>query len=154
GVTTSQELADAVTACAAQLGRASARYGAADRAMDADAVRDALGYPVIDYYGASYGGVDAQAYAARFPDRLHSLVLDSTFPVSDPEHVGWTGGPYAAPALVQVTALRCQRDPSCSSKTPDPEGTLRAAVEQLRDHPVDGVPAHGSKGPVHLDDLA
>ncbi len=154
GARTHDELVAAVTACGRLLGTASGRYGAGDRAMDVEAVRAELGYPLIDYYGASYGGVDAQAYAARFPERLHSLVLDSTFPVTDPDHVAWTGGPYSAAALVHVMTLQCKRDPSCAALTPDPEQALLDAVKQLRDHPVDGQPANHSAAPVHLDDLA
>lgn len=144
----------AVTACAEQLGTASSRYGAGDRAMDVEALRAALGYDQIDFYGGSYGGVDGQAYAARFPDRLHALVLDSTFPVNDPGHIAWSGGSYAAAALVHIKALQCKRDPSCSSLTSDPETTIRDAIAHVRDHPIDGTSSGAGGRPIHLDDLA
>jgi pimeloyl-ACP methyl ester carboxylesterase len=122
--------------------------------MDLEAVRAALGYPQIDFYGGSYGGVDAQAYAARFPDRVHALVLDSTFPVNDADHVAWSGGSFGATALVHVVALQCQRTPSCASLSDEPETLLLETVAQLRDHPIDGTSTNASAKPVHLDDLA
>src|SRR5262249_30564917 len=66
---------DAVRACGAQLGAAASRYGSADRAEDVEAVRAALGIPKLDYYGISAGGITVEAYAARHPDRLRSVIL-------------------------------------------------------------------------------
>lgn len=63
------QLADAIAQCAAQLGVTSAHWGSGDVAFDVDAVRQALGYDLIDYYGGSSGGMDASAYAAWFPQR-------------------------------------------------------------------------------------
>src|ERR1039457_6591968 len=55
-----------VAECAAQLGSAASRYGTGDIAEDTEAVRAALGYDKVDYYGGSYGGADVTAYATRF----------------------------------------------------------------------------------------
>ena len=51
----------AVGACGAQLRDAADDYGAADIVDDVDAVRGALGYPLINLYGQSYGTIHAQA---------------------------------------------------------------------------------------------
>jgi proline iminopeptidase len=46
---------------------------------DVDAVRQALGLDKVALLGHSFGGVLAQAYALRHPDRLNQLILCSTF---------------------------------------------------------------------------
>ncbi len=150
-----QAIQAAVAACGQQLGTASSRYGAADRAADVEAVRQALGYDLIDYYGGSYGGVDVQAYAARFPDRLHAVILDSTFPVNDPEHLAWTQGSFGAPAQVHTVALRCQRDDLCTAISPDPEAAILKMIRTVRNQPVQGTPSTGaSPAPITVDELA
>ena len=131
-----------LAACAAQLGTASGRYGAVDRAADVEDVRKLLGYDTIDYYGGSYGSVDLQAYAYRYPEHLHAVVLDSGFPVS-------AGGPdYGAffgvgvpQANIDVIALACARAPECHRMDPDPAKTLVDLVHQVRDHPVTIAPS-------------
>ena len=50
----------------------------ADNAQDMEAIRQALGEPKLNFYGASYAGLYAQAYARLFPDRVRTLVLDGT----------------------------------------------------------------------------
>lgn len=86
GFSSLRELRDDVAACGKQLGDDADRYGGGDVAMDVDAVREALGFETIDYYSFSYSAVDAQAYAARFAERLHAVVLDSGIPVTDEGH--------------------------------------------------------------------
>ncbi len=91
--------AQAEAECAAQLGMAASRYGTGDIAQDTDAVRAALGYDKVDYFGWSYGGVDVEAYATRFGNHLRSIVLDS---------------PLGTPALYQFHPghLRAQAEPN------------------------------------------
>src|SRR3954447_11417556 len=47
------DLLDAIRSCGAQLGSSWARYGSLDRAEDIEAVRAALGIPLLDFYGVS-----------------------------------------------------------------------------------------------------
>ena len=61
------EWVTAVDACGTQLGDAADDYGPVDRALDVEAVRQALGYDQIVYHGQSSASADLQAYAARFP---------------------------------------------------------------------------------------
>src|SRR5262245_24136047 len=63
--------------CASQLGDAASDYGTGDTALDTEAVRTALGYDKIDYWGGSYGGEPVVAYATRFGQHLRSIVLDA-----------------------------------------------------------------------------
>ncbi|MEU7154373.1 alpha/beta hydrolase [Streptomyces sp. NPDC045456] len=63
--------------CATGTGRALPHLSTSETARDMDAVRTALGEPRISYLGVSYGTYLGAAYAARFPDRVGKLVLDS-----------------------------------------------------------------------------
>ena len=47
---------------------------------DVDALRDYLGLDSICLVGSSYGGMVAQGYAIRYPDRVSNLVLCATAP--------------------------------------------------------------------------
>lgn len=100
--------------CAAQLGGADSRYGSGDVAQDTEAVRVALGYDKVDYYGISYGGADVTAYATRFGSHLRSMVLVA--PVGTPD----LGNPLAndrwrANAEARMVGLDCKYSPTCSS---------------------------------------
>ena len=75
----------ALADCAAELGNAASRYGTGDIAQDTEAVRAALGYDKVDYFGRSYGGADVTAYATRFGEHLRSIVLDSASGTPDLE---------------------------------------------------------------------
>jgi pimeloyl-ACP methyl ester carboxylesterase len=141
-----------VAACAAQLGTASGRYGAVDRAADVEDVRKLLGYDTIDYYGGSYGSVDLQAYAYRYPEHLHAAVLDSGFPVSagGPDYAAFfgVGSPQAS---LDIVALACARAPVCHDADPDPVKTLVDLVHQVREHPVTVAPS-GTAAKIVIDE--
>ncbi len=55
-----------------------------DAAKDMDSIRKALGQPVINYYGFSYGTYLGQVYTTLFPNRMRRMVLDSNV---DPRNV-------------------------------------------------------------------
>jgi pimeloyl-ACP methyl ester carboxylesterase len=74
-----EPFAQSEAGCAAQLGQAASRYGTGDIAQDTEAVRAALGYAKVDYYGLSAGGQDVSAYATRFGAHLRSIVLDAPY---------------------------------------------------------------------------
>src|SRR5262245_14723260 len=66
----------AIAACATQLGAKAWYYGTALAAADVAAVMDALAIDRVDLYGDSYGTYFGQSFAARFPNRLRSVILD------------------------------------------------------------------------------
>ena len=136
-VTVEQALTD-TDACGQQLGAASDLYGGPQRAMDVDAVRKFMGYDRIILHGTSYGGVDVQAYASRFPDRLAAAVIDGGFVVDD--IVGFLGTDVAA-GTIGVVDTACRADAACAGSTDDPSGVVSAVVRQLSERPVvaDGV---------------
>jgi len=136
------------TDCASQLGLAASRYATGDIAEDVEAVRVALGYGLIDYFGASYGGADATAYAARYGEHVRSVVLDA--PLSTPgmdELLRLHIRTHADPRMVR---LDCSRSPLCSADHPDSDETLADLVEDIREHPVEGDTHDASGNPVHV----
>jgi pimeloyl-ACP methyl ester carboxylesterase len=149
GFSSLRELRSDTTACGAQLGDDADRYGGGDVAMDVDAVREALGFETIDYYGFSYATVDAQAYAARFPERLHAVVLDSGLPVSD-EELAFFWGLGVPETLVRVPALYCELDLACSAEFPKAEADLRRMIEAIGQHPLEGTDADAAGIPADL----
>ncbi|HEY2458659.1 MAG TPA: alpha/beta fold hydrolase [Candidatus Acidoferrum sp.] len=135
-------------ACAAQLGVAASRYANGDIAQDMEAVRQALGYNLIDYLGASFGGADATAYAVRYPQHTRSLVLDA--PLSTP----------GLPALARIhqrvnsdprmVRLVCQRSVLCSQDHPEPDETFLELIERIREHPIAGDSFDVNGNPLHV----
>lgn len=57
-------------------------YTTTDAVRDLDAVRAAIGAPTVNLIGVSYGTRVAQQYAAAYPKRTRSLVLDGVAPNS------------------------------------------------------------------------
>jgi pimeloyl-ACP methyl ester carboxylesterase len=98
----------AVAECANQLGPSFAGYTSAEAAYDLEAVRQALGYGKVTYYGDSYGTLFGQAYAARFPDSLRGLILDSAYPANDPYYR------TLLPAGLRGLRVTCRLAPACS----------------------------------------
>jgi pimeloyl-ACP methyl ester carboxylesterase len=72
--------------CAATDAALLPHIGTADVARDLEAIRRALGDRPLDYVGFSYGTEIGQQYAAFFPKRIRTMVLDG---VVDPE-LGFT----------------------------------------------------------------
>lgn len=138
--------------CAAQLGIAASRYGTGEIAQDTDAVRAALGYDKVDYFGWSYGGADVEAYATRFGDHLRSIVLDS--PVGTPALYQFDADHDRTQAEPRMVRLDCLRSPTCAPDHPVPDIELDALALTLRYRPVEGdaYDASGNKTHVKLDE--
>jgi pimeloyl-ACP methyl ester carboxylesterase len=135
GVGSAPALESAVAACAAKLGATADRYGNGDVAHDIEAVRASLGIDAFDYYAASFATVTAQAYALRFPARLHALVLDSGFSVAETLRSYYWGVDMPS-AWLRTTGLLCARDPSCASAYPQPEDVVRRLIAKVAASPV------------------
>ena len=135
GYASDAEMRTAVAACATQLGENADRYGSGDVALDIEDVRAFLGLDQLDLYGVSYGTVYSRAYASRFPDRVHALVLDSGLTIEDPAFYWGSGYPRA---WLQITARYCAASTTCTQHHPDPEAELAALVGSVRAKPVHG----------------
>ena len=144
--------AEAEAACAAQLGLAASRYGTGDIAQDTDAVRAALGYDKVDYFGWSYGGADIEAYATRFGKHLRSIVADA--PVGTPGTDMLVFDQARIQGDRRLVRLDCQRSPTCAADHPSPDAELDLLVQSVRHHPVEGdaFDAYGNPTHVRIDE--
>lgn len=140
GPSLDQEVAD----CAAQIGDDDSSYGTGDVALDVEAVRSALGYERLDYYGGSYGAMDVSAYASRFGEHLRSVILDSP---DGPTELIPFAQKYQNAAVPREVLVDCQRSPTCSIDHPDPDAELDWLIRTLREKPVRGL-AHDANGNV------
>jgi pimeloyl-ACP methyl ester carboxylesterase len=140
--------------CATHLGAAASRYGTGDVAMDTDAVRAALGYDKVDYWGGSYGGMDVTAYATRFGEHLRSIVLDA--PEGAPGLRAFSLDGNSARATAREVRLDCQRSPMCSADHPNPHAEFNQLVGAIRSKPIQGqaYDASGNLVQVRLDEGA
>ncbi len=147
-------LDQAEAACAAQLGNAASLYGTGDVAHDNDAVRRALGYDKIDFFGLSYGGNDVTAYATRFGNHLRSIVLDA--PAGTPSLHPFGFPHYRAQAEPRMVRLDCLRSPTCSRDHPFPIADLDGLIFTIRSRPVEGdaYDANGNLQHVRIDEEA
>ena len=142
-------IAEQTDECATLLGSASSRYGTGDVAMDTDAVRAALGYDLVDYYGASYGGADITGYATRFPEHLRSIILDAPWGDTKITQEFFSDKVYVS-STEKMISLLCRRSLSCSSARLDPVADFGRLVRQVRQHPVVGVGYAADGSPVHV----
>lgn len=134
-------------ACAAYLNRkwrystgarvhASDMFTSAPAAQDVAAVLDALRISRVDLYGDSYGSWFSQVFASRYPQRLRSLILDSTYPTV---HLRpW----YASTVRSMPRAFdaACARWPACAQAnlTGSPWERVGQVAQLLRAHPIAG----------------
>ncbi len=117
-----------------QFVRASALYGTDNAVQDFAAVLDALGFKKIDLYGDSYGTYFAQVFSARYPARLRSLTLDSSYAVRglDPWY------PTALATAKNAFTLACQRSAICAATRANTERDLERLAMRLRVRPLTG----------------
>jgi len=143
-----------VANCAAQLGDTASFYSTGDIALDTDALRAALGYDKVDYYGGSAGGVDVTSYGTRFGNHLRSMILDS--PWGPPGLVLFAGPYYNSVASLRSVRHDCLRSPTCASDHPAPDSEFEQLIQTVRSQPVQGYAfdASGNLVPVDFDETA
>jgi pimeloyl-ACP methyl ester carboxylesterase len=129
---TRRQVADAVARCAEQLGSRRAAYTTAASVDDIEAVRAALGADRIALFAVSYGTKVAADYAARYPQHVSRLVLDSVVPPAgvDP-FMRTTFG-----SMPRVLRTVCAHG-ACAF-TRDPAADLTALAHRLRRGPMRG----------------
>ena len=111
---------------------ASDLFTTANSTRDLARVLAALDLGRVDLYGDSYGTYFAQAFLARFPQLLHSVVLDSAYEARDLDPWYRTTVTTARRAFDTV----CARAPGCP-----PGSSWRRIAELarlLRGHPLTG----------------
>ena len=145
-------IAEQVAQCANILGDASDEYGSGDVALDTNAVREAIGYELVDYYGVSYGGADITAFATRFPQHIRSLILDS--PWGDTlisEEIYDLN--FFVDSTLDVFKRVCRRSPTCRSGRNHPAADFAGLVQHVRLNPVTGTGYRpdGTRKQVNID---
>ncbi len=120
------EQAQAAERCAQSLGPRRAHYTTRDSVDDIDAVRRAVGVDKITVFGVSYGTKVALGYAARYPQHVERLVLDS---VVEPTGPGAFSQESLA-AVPRVLGTLCVR--GCEQITKDLQGDLGALLSSMR----------------------
>lgn len=90
-----------VDACANTNPRILKYMTTADVARDMDRVRESLGQKTLNYYGISYGSQLGVTYAAMFPGKVRTMVVDG---VLDP--VEWSTGREQGAGVPVTTRIR------------------------------------------------
>jgi pimeloyl-ACP methyl ester carboxylesterase len=107
-------------------------YTTSDAVADLEAVRRALGSPMLDLVGVSYGTRVAQQYARSYGAAVRALVLDGAVPNAlaiGSEHAG------NLEAVLRDLFARCRASVACAERYGDPYLTLRRLQARLRAHP-------------------
>ncbi|MCO5194345.1 MAG: alpha/beta hydrolase [Anaerolineae bacterium] len=108
-------------------------FNSAENAADVDAIRQALGYELLNLYGGSYGSVLAQTIMRDYPEGVRSVIIGAILPVEASFFVD-------VPTNIVNATLhlldRCASDEACNAAYPDLEQTLYDTIEQLNTEPV------------------
>jgi pimeloyl-ACP methyl ester carboxylesterase len=108
-------------------------YTTYNDAADIHDLIDALGYKQVDLYGVSYGTRLALEVMRSFPQRVRSVVLDSTVPA---QLSLITSIPSDLARVYSVLFHGCASDASCNARYPNLESVFYADVANLNAHPV------------------
>jgi pimeloyl-ACP methyl ester carboxylesterase len=119
-------LTDAAGRCATELGVRRGQYTTAASVEDLEALRAESGYEKLVLYGVSYGTKVALDYAARYPTRVESLVLDSVVLPAGPDTL--QRSTFAAMRRV-LNDLCANGD--CAGISTNPVGQLNGQVRRL-----------------------
>ncbi len=107
-------------------------YTTTDAIRDLESLRHALGNPLFDLVGGSYGTRVALSYLQRYPLAVRSVILDSVVPQDEA-----LGLHHAAnlDAALRLIFEGCRADTACEKRFSDPSATLTKLREQLRKQP-------------------
>lgn len=123
----------ACIAAARRAGLSPVWYGTSVTVEDIERIRRALGVTRWSAIGASYGTVIGAALAARYPQFLRSLVLDSVVSPGDSRPLMLSR--HFERSLYGVFAA-CEGDPACAAKYPDLDRQWTSALQQLDRKPI------------------
>ncbi|HEX5807192.1 MAG TPA: alpha/beta fold hydrolase [Anaerolineales bacterium] len=124
---TDEQATEKLKACPETLD-ADLRFYTTEIAMtDLDEVRSALGYEVINIYGASYGTRAALTYLRMFPEHVRTVTLDA---VVDSDFVMFMDAAQDGQAALLSFFARCETDAACNTAFPE----LRTEFEDILSH--------------------
>jgi len=135
----------ATLACLHKYGDRVRFYTSRAAVADLEEVRQALGYPAIDLYAASYGTRVAQLYMRRFPGSIHAVILDG---VTFPEQAIGPDTPLDGQRALDLIMARCRASHDCAAAYPQLQQDLDSLRRQFGpqrsmitiDDPNTGVP--------------
>jgi pimeloyl-ACP methyl ester carboxylesterase len=113
----------ATLACLSRYGERVRYYTSSVAALDLERVREALGYPQIDLYGASYGTRMAELYLRHHADRVQAVILDG---VTYPEQAIGPETPLDGERALDLILERCRSSLECAAAYPDLRGEFAA----------------------------
>jgi pimeloyl-ACP methyl ester carboxylesterase len=120
--------------CASELGARRGLYTTAASVEDIEALRAAIGYDKLVIYGVSYGTKVALDYAARYPNRVAGLILDSVVLPPGPDPL--QRSTFAA--MGRVLKELCSAG-ACNGISANPGRDLANRVRSLARKPLDGL---------------
>jgi pimeloyl-ACP methyl ester carboxylesterase len=109
-----------------------AQYTTTAAVRDLEALRHALGAPVFDLVGVSYGTRVAQQYLRQHADGVRSIVLDSSVPN---ELVLASEFSIDLDAALKAQFAECTRTPACAKAFGDPYASLYRVRDALLTKP-------------------
>jgi pimeloyl-ACP methyl ester carboxylesterase len=130
-----EETARVMRDCRATLEKSHdlSQYTTSVAVRDLEAVRLALGYGRVSFYGSSYGTRVAQHYARRYPASTQALILDGIVP---PTRILGPSTPVDAQQALERIFARCRGDAACKARFDDPLQDYLALRDRLARAPV------------------
>jgi pimeloyl-ACP methyl ester carboxylesterase len=137
-------LADWFSQCALQIGAQRGLFTTQDSVQDLEALRATSGYDKLVLYGTSYGTKVALEYAARYPQHVEALLLDSVVPTDAPDPFQLPTLAAIRPALSELCSSR-----ACAGITATPLADIAALGARLHAHALSGTVYDGAGHPAH-----
>jgi pimeloyl-ACP methyl ester carboxylesterase len=109
---------------------------------DLEQVRQQLGYERWDLYGPGYGGRVALGYAAAYPDRVRTLLLDGV----EPSDGAMANRSALAQAAVDASLASCRQAAGCAQAFPELASRTGRLLADLDAQPRPVVLAYSSTG--------
>jgi len=127
---------DGYRACGERLAREVSdlsAFNTVENANDVDAIRQALGYGRIAFYGVSYGTELGQYLMRQHPGILHAVVLDAVVPTQFNlmTHVG-----SVKQRIAQKYFQGCEREAACREAYPDLAKRLLTLLDRFDREPA------------------
>ncbi|HVQ16010.1 MAG TPA: alpha/beta fold hydrolase, partial [Vicinamibacterales bacterium] len=108
-------------------------FNSAENADDVEALRVALGYEAINFYGVSYGTELGQFLMRQRPEHLRSVILDAVVPLG---YNLFIEPAFAQQRIGEKYLLGCAAEPTCDAAFPNLARRYLALIDRLNATPV------------------
>ena len=114
---------------------ADLRFYTTEIAMtDLDEIREALGYDLVNIYGASYGSRAALTYLRMFPQHVRTVTLDA---VVNPEFIMFMDAAEDGQSALEHFFARCESDEDCKTTFPNLRIEFDGLLARLDETPAE-----------------